>query len=91
MADDDSLPEGLTFPCTLDIKIFLKTDPDNFSLVREVILKHVCINDLIRISDKTSRGGRYQSLSCRVKATNRQQMDNLYRGLTGHPEILMVI
>jgi len=81
----------LTFPCTLDIKIFLRTGEDNFSLVRGVVLQHVGMRDLIRISDRISGGGKYQSLSCRVRASNKQQMDRLYQDLTAHPDIVMVI
>ena len=90
LTDSDDV-QGLVFPCTLDIKIFLNSDPDNFTLARELILKHVPVSDLIRISDKSSKKGKYQSLSCKVRAESQGQMDALFQELTSHPKIIMVI
>jgi putative lipoic acid-binding regulatory protein len=40
---------------------------------------------------RPSREGRYLSLTCTVRATSREQLDNLYRELCDHPMVTMVL
>jgi putative lipoic acid-binding regulatory protein len=39
---------------------------------------------------KTSKQGKYLSVTCTVHATSRQQLDGLYRELCDHPMVVMV-
>ena len=40
---------------------------------------------------KSSKQGRYTSLTCTVRATSREQLDALYQDLCDHPSIVMVL
>jgi putative lipoic acid-binding regulatory protein len=40
---------------------------------------------------RASREGKYLSLTCVVNATSREQLDELYRELSGHPQVVMVL
>ena len=82
---------GMTFPCRIDIKVFMKSDPGNPALVRELILEHLDDEQLLFIKGKTSRKGKYQSLSCSVRADSKPQIDCVFERLSSHPDILMVI
>ena len=42
-------------------------------------------------SMRASSAGKYLSLTCTVQATSRDQLDNLYRELTSHPMVAMVL
>jgi len=84
-------PQGLTFPCFIDVKIFLSAQENNLELVRDVLLQSIQPEELESIHQKQSKQGKYHSFSCRIRASDRQQMDQLYRYLSSHPEVLMVI
>jgi len=40
---------------------------------------------------KSSKRGRYLSLTCVIRATSREQLDRLYRELCDHPMVVMVL
>jgi hypothetical protein len=40
---------------------------------------------------RASREGKYLSLTCVVNASSRDQLDELYRELSGHPQVVMVL
>ena len=44
-----------------------------------------------RIELRESKGGNYLSVTLTVTATSREQLDNLYRALTGHPLVKIVL
>lgn len=90
MEDLDSKPV-MTFPCRIDIKVFMKSNPENPALVRQLILELLDDDQLFFIKGKISRNGTYQSLSCRVRADSKPQIDSVFKRLSSHPEILMVI
>ena len=40
---------------------------------------------------RASSNGKYLSLTCTINATSREQLDDLYRDLTSHPMVTMVL
>lgn len=40
---------------------------------------------------RESRGGNYQGITLTVTATSREQLDDLYRALTSHPMVKVVL
>ena len=40
---------------------------------------------------RPSKAGNYLSLTCTVRATSKAQLDALYRELTGHPWVKIVL
>ena len=83
--------EGLTYPCEIDVKVFLKANENNIELVRDVLLQSISSEDLINISSRSSSKGKYQAFSCKIMASSKDMMDDLYKVLTSHPEVIMVI
>jgi putative lipoic acid-binding regulatory protein len=81
----------LSFPCVIDIKVFLSTDANNEMLVRELIVQHTGEIDLLNINVTESRTAKYQSLSCRVNARSKLLIDQVFNTLSTHPDILMVL
>ena len=42
-------------------------------------------------SMKTSKHGKYLSITCTINAQSREQLDGLYRELCDHPMVVMVL
>lgn len=40
---------------------------------------------------KLSRGNRYQAVTVTIQAQSQDQLDNIYRSLSGHADILVVL
>ena len=87
---EETLP-GMSFPCQVDIKVFMKASKGNSDQVRGLILELLDAGQLRFIKGKTSRNGTYQSLSCCVHVDSREEIDAVFERLTSHPDILMVI
>ena len=84
--------EGLLeFPCSFPIKAMGLTGDDFEGLVVSIVRRHV--DDLgegaVRV--RASRGGKYTSVTVTFTARSRSQLDALYRDLTSHERILVVL
>ena len=79
------------FPCQFPIKIMGKTQAGFAQSVIEVVQRHAPEFDPSTLEMRSSREGRYLSLTCTVKATSQEQLDELYRELCDHPMVTMVL
>jgi putative lipoic acid-binding regulatory protein len=84
----DSLIE---YPCEFPLKIFGETKPDFAQTIASVVLAHAPDFDSASIEMRSSNNAKYISLTCTIRATSREQLDNLYRALTSHPMVKMVL
>lgn len=87
-ADDGSL---LQFPCDFPIKIMGFSDFDLRLLAVELVRRHAPDLDEARVRVRDSRAGRYRSVTVVVRARAREQLDAIYRELSGHPRIALVL
>lgn len=88
MADQETL---LEFPCDFPLKIMGEMREDFADTIVEVVLRHAPDFDRTRVETRASSGGKYVSLTCIVNATSKPQLDNLYRELTAHPWVKVVL
>ena len=85
-------PESLlAFPCDFPIKVMGQTQPEFAQAVLEVVLRHAPDFDAATMEMRNSREGKYLSLTTTVRATSREQLDNLYRELCDHPMVKLVL
>lgn len=84
----DSLIE---YPCDFPIKIFGEAKPGFAEAVTRVVLAHAPDFAPETIEARNSSAAKYISLTCTIRATSREQLDNLYRDLTSHPMVKMVL
>ncbi len=84
----DSLIE---YPCDFPIKVFGQSQQGFAQAVMEVVLRHDPDFKPASIEMKSSKKGRYISLTCTVRATSREQLDGLYQDLCDHPMVTMVL
>lgn len=82
---------ALQFPCDFPLKVMGRASPGFDALVVEIVLRHV--GDLREgaISMRASSNGNYLSVTVTVQAQSQDQLDNLYRELSGHERVLMVL
>lgn len=88
MSDEPSL---LVFPCEFPLKILGRAQPGYAQAVLEVVKRHAPDFDAAGLDMKPSRGGKYLSVTCVIRATSREQLDALYRELCDHPMVVMVL
>lgn len=88
MAEQESLIE---FPCDFPIKVMGETRDDFAQTIVEVVRQHSPDFDADRVEMRASSGGRYLSLTCNVYVTSKPQLDDLYRSLTSHPIVKVVL
>ncbi|MDH5182111.1 MAG: DUF493 domain-containing protein, partial [Gammaproteobacteria bacterium] len=81
----------LSFPCRFPIKVMGRHDPQLESEVYRIVRRHV--PDLGEGANtlRESAKGNYVSLTVTINATSRQQLDDLYRELSGCELTLMVL
>lgn len=81
----------LEFPCDFPIKI-MGARVDGFAqVVAEVVRQHSPEFDPASMEMRPSSKGNYLSLTCTIRATSKAQLDDLYRALTAHPMVKVVL
>jgi putative lipoic acid-binding regulatory protein len=85
------MDDALTFPCDLAIKVFGR----NAKELREAALAIVRTHcpDVVEkaVVERVSREGTYLSLTITARMDSRAQADAVYRALSAHDEIIMVL
>ena len=81
----------IEFPCDFPLKIMGATDPGFAQAIVEVVLKHAPEFDPASVEMRPSKAGNYLSLTCTIRAVSQAQLDALYRELTAHPMIKVVL
>ncbi len=81
----------LTFPCVFPIKVMGRTQDGFAQSIVGVVRKHAPDFDAATLEMRASRAGKYLSLTCTVNATSREQLDGLYRDLSSHPMVALVL
>jgi putative lipoic acid-binding regulatory protein len=81
----------IEFPCDFPIKVMGKAEDGFAQAVADVVLKHALDFDAAPMEMRPSKAGNYLSLTCTIRATSKAQLDALYRELTSHPLVKIVL
>ena len=81
----------LEFPCDFPIKIMGASRDDFAQTMLAIVTRHAPDFDGATMEMRASRAGNYLSLTCTVRATSKAQLDDLYRELSGHPWVKIVL
>lgn len=87
MADDTLLE----FPCDFPLKIMGAATDEFRSLAIGIVTRHFGELPRASIEERQSRGGRYLSLTCTVRAQSKAQLDAVYRELTACRQVLVAL
>ncbi|MBX3675848.1 MAG: DUF493 domain-containing protein [Rhodocyclaceae bacterium] len=85
---DESL---LKFPCDFPIKVMGQRQDGFAQAVLETVLRHAPDFDAAGVEMRPSAKGNYLSLTCTIRAVSREQLDALYRELSTHPLVKVVL
>lgn len=91
--DDDSGGELelLSFPCAIEIKAIGLHTNRLVAVVESIVARHITSAEMLSTYSRLSRGEKYLSVTCRVRAQSRGQLDAVYRELTACPEVVMAL
>lgn len=85
-------PESLIeYPCDFPIKIMGHTQPGFAQAIVALVKRHAPDFDEATVDMKSSKHGKYLSLTCTVRATSRAQLDAIYTELSDHPMVVMAL
>ena len=81
----------LTFPCVFPLKVMGRREDGFAQAITEIVMRHAADFHPQTLEMRSSKNGRYLSLTATINARSREQLDDLYRELTGHPLVIMVL
>jgi putative lipoic acid-binding regulatory protein len=79
------------FPCDFPIKVMGKSDPNFTDTIVTLVRQFDREFDPTRLEVRPSSGGNYIGLTVTVRALSREHLDDIYRALTGHPMVKVVL
>lgn len=83
--------ELISFPCEFPIKVLGRSDAQFHALVVGLVEPLVGALPAERVTSRESRDGNFVALTLRLQVESRTQLDDLYRVLSGHEQVLMVL
>jgi putative lipoic acid-binding regulatory protein len=81
----------LEFPTEFPLKIMGRAKEGFAQTVHDIVIRHAPDYDGSTMELRPSSAGNYISVTCVINATSKEQLDALYRELTSHPDIAMVL
>lgn len=84
-------PSLIEYPCEFPIKVMGNTQEGFAQSMLAIVLRHAPDFDPAEVEMRTSKQGKYLSLTCTINATSREQVDALYRELCDHPMVVMAL
>jgi putative lipoic acid-binding regulatory protein len=81
----------LEFPCAFPLKIMGLANDALAQTVLDIVRRHAPDFEGATMEMRASSGGKYVSLTCTINATSKPQLDSLYRELSGHPLVKVVL
>jgi putative lipoic acid-binding regulatory protein len=79
------------FPCEFPIKAVGKNENDFQKIVLDLIQNHIQEIHPKQITLKSSRNGQYLSITTRILATSKPQLDAIYTDLNNHDLVLYTL
>ncbi len=84
----DSLIE---FPCEFPIKVMGKNVPEFSQVICDMLLLADPSFNVAGVEMRPSSKGNYLSLTCKVHVNNQDELDSIYRQLSGHELVSVVL
>jgi hypothetical protein len=81
----------IEYPSAFPIKVMGVHHESFIEAVVRIASEHDATFDPANMAHRPSSSGKYLGLTVTVTATSREQLDNIYRALTGHPLVKYVL
>ncbi|MEY4753417.1 MAG: hypothetical protein RJA44_1092 [Pseudomonadota bacterium] len=91
MADIPPEQSLIKYPCAFPIKVMGAQAPGFLDAIVHVARQFDPGFDAATVEQRPSKSGNYLGLTITVTATSREQLDELYRTLSSHPMVKIVL
>lgn len=81
----------LEFPCDFPLKIMGARHDEFAQTIAAVVIRHAPDFNPATMEMRPSKAGNYLALTCTIRATSQPQLDDLYRELSSHPMVKVVL
>lgn len=81
----------IEYPCAFPIKVMGNHEPGFVAALVHVTRQFDPSFDDTLVELRESKGGKYLGVTLTVTATSREQLDELYRTLSSHPMVKVVL
>ena len=81
----------LEFPCSFPIKIMGLDEQEFCDFAVQLVTRHVGDVQDDAVSTSKSSNGKYLSVTVTIEAQSQQQLDSIYRDLTAHERVKIVL
>lgn len=81
----------ITYPSAFPIKVMGAKAPGFVDAITHIAQQFDPSFDASRVELRDSKAGNYQGVTITVTATSREQLDELYRTLSSHPMVKVVL
>ena len=81
----------LAFPCDFPIKVMGRASDEFRAKAREIVERHAGSMPEDRVTERLSKDGNFLSVTYNIRASSRPQLDDLYRELSSHESVLVVL
>ncbi len=81
----------LDYPCRYEIKAMGRQTTRFNALVQNIVSRHIETDELLLSQTRSSRYGKYISITCIIRATSKSQIHAIYADLAACPEVLMTL
>ncbi len=90
-AAEGQSPSLIPYPCLFPIKVMGLKNDELVGAISWIARRFDPDFDASSIEVRQSKAGNYQGVTINVMATSRQQLDELYRSLSTHPLVKVVL
>ncbi|MDR2688975.1 MAG: DUF493 domain-containing protein [Azoarcus sp.] len=91
MTREETRTSLFEFPCDFPIKIMGAASDDFAQAMLAIVSKHAPDINAASMKTRPSAKGNYLSLTCTFRAVSQAQLDALYRELSAHPQVKVVL
>ena len=81
----------ITYPCQFPIKVMGLAVEGFVPAMSDIAQSFDPAFDPDTMEQRPSSGGKYMGLTLTIRVESREQLDNVYRTLTGHPMVKVVL
>ena len=82
---------AITFPCQFPIKMMGRDTPEFRAAARALVEKHAGAVADDAVQTALSRNARFVSVTVTIIAESQEQLDNIYRDVSSHDDVLMAL
>lgn len=90
-ASDADRPSLIQYPCAFPIKVMGVKNDHLVATITHIALQFDPAFDASTMALRPSKGGNYLGVTITINATSRAQLDELYRTLSTHPLVKVVL